>query len=308
MKGQGLNDLPRCELERRSSHHTGIFFEVPTSGTGLTIEAARRRLGSLVFALAIAGATFTGPVFGRADAATAASRTAAAPVVFAAASLRTALDAVAAVWKADTGKTVSIAYASSATLAKQIEQGAPADIFISADLKWMDYLEKVKFIRAGTRWNLLGNKLVLIEPGDADVKLEIAKGFDLAGAAGDGKIAVCAIDSCPGGIYAKEALESLGVFAGVEPKLAQADNVRTALNLVARGEAKFGLVYATDAKADPKVKVVGTFPASSHSPIIYPVALVAASANPDAAFFFAYLASQAATQIFLEQGFVVLSM
>ena len=279
-----------------------------TSGTGLTIEAARRRLGSLVFALAIAGATFTGTVFGRADAATAAFGTAAAPVVFAAASLRTALDAVAAVWKADTGKTVSIAYASSAILAKQIEQGAPADIFISADSKWMDYLEKVKFICAGTRRNLLGNKLVLIEPGDADVKLEIAKGFDLAGAAGDGKIAVCAIDSCPGGIYAKEALESLGVFAGVEPKLAQADNVRNALNLVARGEAKFGLVYATDAKADPNVKVVGTFPASSHSPIIYPVALVAASANPDAAFFLAYLASQAATQIFLEQGFEVLSM
>jgi molybdate transport system substrate-binding protein len=202
---------------------------------------------------------------------------------------------------------VSITYASSAVLAKQIEQGAPADIFISADLKWMDYLEKSELIRAGTRKNLFGNKLVLIAPSDADVTLEIAKGFDLAGAAGDGKIAVCMIDSCPAGIYAKEALESLGVFAGVEPKLAQADNVRNALTLVARGEAKFGIVYATDAKADPKVIVVGTFPASSHSPIVYPVALVAASANPDAALFLAYLTSQAATKIFLEQGFEILS-
>ena len=246
-------------------------------------------------------------MFGGEGAPGAASDTPAAPVVFAAASMKTALDAVAAAWKADTGKTVSIAYASSAVLAKQIEQGAPADIFISADLKWMDHLDKSRLIQAGTRRDLLGNKLVLIEPSDADVTLEIAKGFDLAGAAGDGKIAVCMIDSCPGGIYAKEALESLGVFAGVEPKLAQADNVRNALNLVSRGEAKFGIVYATDAKADPKVKLVGTFPASSHSPIVYPVALVAASANPDAALFLAYLTSRAAAKIFLEQGFDILS-
>ena len=155
--------------------------------------------------------------------------------------------------------------------------------------------------------NLFGNKLVLIEPSDADVKLEIAKGFDLAGATGDGKIAVCAIDLCPGGIYAKEALELLGVFTSVEPKLAQADSVRNALILVSRGEARFGIVYATDAKADSKVKLVGTFPASSHSPIIYPVALVAASANPDAAYFLAYITSQTATKIFLEQGFDILS-
>ena len=277
------------------------------SRAGLTVETTRRRLGTVAFGLAIGAVAFTRSVFGGADAATAAPDTAAAPVVFAAASMKTALNAVAAAWQADTGKTVSIAYASSATLAKQIEQGAPADIFISADLKWMDYLEKGKLIRAGTRRNLLGNKLVLIEPGDANVKLEIAKGFDLAGAAGDGKIAVCMIHSCPAGIYAKEALESLGVFAGVEATLAQVDNVRNALNLVSRGEAKFGIVYATDARADPKVKVVGTFPASSHSPIVYPVALVAASENPDAAFFLAYLASQAAIQIFLEQGFEVLS-
>jgi molybdate transport system substrate-binding protein len=259
-----------------------------------------------MFCLAIAGVVFPGDLFGGEGAPRAAPGSDPAPIVFAAASMKTALDAAAAAWKADTGKTVSIAYASSATLAKQIEQGAPADIFISADLKWMDYLERAKLIRAGTRRNLLGNKLVLIEPSDADVKLEIAKGFDLAGAAGDGKIAVCMIDSCPAGIYAKEALKSLGVFASVEPKLAQADNVRSALTLVSRGEAKFGIVYATDAKADPKVKVVGTFPASS-SKIVYPVALIAASANPDAAFFLTYLASQAATKIFTGQGFEILS-
>jgi molybdate transport system substrate-binding protein len=268
-----------------------------TSGRGLTIEATRRVFSSLMLGLAIVAVVSPRSVLGAET----------APVVFAAASMKTALDAAAAAWKAKTGKTVSIAYASSATLAKQIEQGARADIFISADLKWMDYLDKAKLIRAGTRKNLFGNKLVLIEPGDADVTLEIAKTFDLAGAAGDGKIAVCMIDSCPAGIYAKEALESLGVFASVEPKLAQADNVRNALILVARGEAKFGIVYATDARADPKVKVVGTFPTSSHSPIVYPVALVAVSANPDAAVFLAYLTSQAATKIFVEQGFDVLS-
>ncbi len=271
------------------------------------IATTRRRLRRLLLGLAIGAVVFTRSVLGAETAPAAALDTAAAPVVFAAASMKTALDAVAAAWKADSGKTVSIAYASSAGLAKQIEQGAPADIFISADLKWMDYLEKAKLVRTGTRRKLLGNKLVLIEPSEGDVKLEIAKGFDLAGAAGDGKIAVCAIDSCPAGIYAKEALESLGVFAGVEPKLAQADNVRNALTLVSRGEAKFGIVYATDAKADPKVKVVSTFPASSHSPIVYPVALIATSANPDAAFFLAYLTSQAATKAFLQQGFEVLS-
>lgn len=275
----------------------------------LTIEATRRGLGALAFGLAMGALAFTRAA-SAGDGATPPAVSPgknAAPVVFAAASMKTALDAAAAAWQADTGKTVSLAYASSAVLAKQIEQGAPADIFISADLKWMDYLEKSKLIRAGTRKNLFGNKLVLIEPSDADVKLGIAQGFDLADAAGDGKIAVCMIDSCPAGIYAREALESLGVFAGVEPKLAQADNVRNALNLVARGEAKFGIVYATDARADSKVKVVGTFAQSSHSPIVYPVALVGASANPDAAFFLGYLSSRAATKIFLEQGFEILS-
>jgi molybdate transport system substrate-binding protein len=274
----------------------------------MKIKATRRRLASWVLAVAVA-VVILAPYAGESETPAISPGTATnAPVlVFAAASMKTALDAVAAAWKADTGKTASIAYASSAVLAKQIEQGAPADIFISADLKWMDYLEKAKLVRAGTRRTLFGNKLVLIEPSDADIKLEIAKGFDLAGAAGDGKIAVCALETCPGGIYAKEALESLGIFANVEPKLAQADNIRAALNLVSRGEARLGIVYATDARADPKVKLVGTFPASSHSPIVYPVALVETSANPDAAFFLGYLTSQAATRIFTGQGFDILS-
>jgi len=230
------------------------------------------------------------------------------PVVFAAASMKTALDTVAAAWAAETGKTApSLVYGSSANLAKQIDNDAPADIFISADLTWMDFLEKKKLIRSGTRRNLLGNKLVLVEPADASASLTIAPGFDLAGAAGDGKVAVCTIASCPGGIYAKEALESLGVFAKVEPKLAQADNIRAALTLVSRGEAKFGIVYATDAKADSKVKVIGSFPEKTHDPIVYPVALVTSSKNPDAESFLAYLSSAPATKIFTEQGFSVLS-
>ncbi|WP_020176968.1 molybdate ABC transporter substrate-binding protein [Methyloferula stellata] len=228
------------------------------------------------------------------------------PVVFAAASMKTALDAVAATWKTQNGKSVPISYASSAVLAKQIEQGAPADIFISADLVWMDYLDKAKLLKPGTRLNLLGNTLVLIEPADGTSTLKIAPNFDLAGAVGDGKIAVCTIASCPGGIYAKAAFEKLGIWSAVEPKLAQADNIRNALTLVARGEAKFGVVYGTDAKAEPKVKVVDTFPESSHGPIVYPAAIIAGSKNPDATAFLAYMRSQAATKIFLDQGFAIL--
>ena len=269
----------------------------------MKIEAAQRQLVSLALAVAFAAAVLL-PSAGQGETPAAAPSTGTETpvVVFAAASLKTALDAVAAAWKINTGKTASIAYASSGTLAKQIEQGAPADIFISADLQWMETLEKAKLIRAETRRRLLGNKLVLIEPSDADTKLEIVKGFDLAAATGDGKIAVCALDLGTGGIYAKEALTSLGIFASVEPKLAQIDTIRNALSLVSRGEAKFGIVFATDAKADPKLKVVGTFPESSHSPIVYPIALVVGKTR----FFMSYLTSQAATKIFRGQGFDIL--
>lgn len=228
------------------------------------------------------------------------------PIVFAAASMKTALDAIAADFAKKTGSAPKISYASSAVLAKQIEQGAPADLFISADLKWMDYLDKVGLLKAGTRRNLLGNALVLVAPADATVSLKIGTGFPLAAALGNGKLAVCTVTSCPAGIYGKEALENLGVWKDVEPKLAQADNVRNALMLVARGEAKFGIVYATDAKAEPKVKVVGTFPESSHKPVIYPIAVLANSHNPEAPAFAAFMTSQASVKILTDQGFTVL--
>jgi molybdate transport system substrate-binding protein len=220
--------------------------------------------------------------------------------------MKTALDAIAADFAKSAGAAPKISYASSGVLAKQIEQGAPADIFISADIKWIDYLDKVKLLKPNTRRNLLGNALVLIAPADSNATLKIAPGFALAAALGDGKLAVCTVDSCPAGIYGKEALQKLGVWADVQPKLAQADNVRSALILVARGEAKFGIVYRSDAKAEPKVKVVDTFPESSHAPIVYPIALVANSTNPQAATFAAFLTSQAAVKILTDQGFTVL--
>lgn len=228
-------------------------------------------------------------------------------VVFAAASLKTALDAVAAAWKTHNGKTASIVYASSGVLAKQIERGTSADVFISADPRGMDDLEKAKRLRSGTRRNFLRDKLVLVEPSSPGGKIEIAKGFDLSGAAGGGKIAVCALDLCPEGMSAKELLEALGIFSSVEPKLVQTGNIQSTLTLVSRGEAKFGIVYATDAKTDPAVKMAGTFPASSHGPLAYAGALLEASVNPDAADFLSYLRSQAATKIFTGQGFEIWS-
>lgn len=261
---------------------------------------SRPAMNALALCLALAWAGLPGM-------ASAQAASAAGPTVFAAASMKTALDAIAASWTAQNGKAPSIVYGSSAVLAKQIEQGAPADIFISADVNWVDYLDKAKLLRPGTRRNVLGNALVLIEPADSNVALKIGPGFDLAGATGDGRIAVCTIASCPGGIYAKQSLEKLGVWDAVEPKLAQADNIRSALNLVSRGEAHFGIVYATDAKADPKVKVVDTFPDATHSPIVYPVAVLEGSKNSEAASFVAYLSSQAATKILLDQGFTILS-
>ncbi len=228
-------------------------------------------------------------------------------VVFAAASLATALNAIQPIFAKDTGKTVIFSYGSSGVLAKQIEQGAPADVFISADTKWVDYLQKKNLLAKGTRRDLLGNDLVLVEPAGSDTSLKIKPGFDLAKATGDGKIAVCTIASCPAGIYAKDAFTKLGVWSAVEPKLAQANNVRDALALVARGEAKFGVVYKTDAKAEPKVRVVDVFSADSHAPIVYPVTILASSKNADAATFEAFLSSQAAVKVLTGQGFKFLS-
>ena len=227
--------------------------------------------------------------------------------VFAAASLKNALDGIAKDWKAETGNDVVLTYAASSALAKQVEGGAPADIFVSADLKWMDYLQKAGLIKQETRKNLLGNALVMVAPADKAKDIAIDKGFDLAGALGEGRLAVGAVASVPAGIYAKQALTNLGVWDGVKDKLAESENVRAALLLVSRGEAPLGIVYLTDSKADKGVKVVGTFPESSHDPIIYPIAEVKASANPLAAEFEAYLQSKKAADVFTGQGFAVLS-
>jgi molybdate transport system substrate-binding protein len=223
-------------------------------------------------------------------------------LVFAAASLKNALDAAVADYSADTGKEVTVSYAASSALAKQIEEAAPADIFFSADLDWMDYLQERNLIATESRVTLLGNDIVLVAPADSDVALEIAPGFALAEALGDGKLAMAATASVPAGKYGKAALESLGVWESVSANVAEAENVRSALQLVARGEAALGIVYTTDAGSEPGVKVVGTFPADSHPPILYPVALTA-SAKTDARAFLDYLVSEEAQPHFEAQGF-----
>ena len=228
-------------------------------------------------------------------------------VIFAAASLKNALDAINAQWQKETGKKAVISYAASSALAKQIEQGAPAQIFISADLDWMDYLAKKNLIKPDTRSNLLGNRIVLIAPKDKAQAIEIKAGFDLAKVLGEGRLAMANVDSVPAGKYGKAALEKLGVWASVSGKVAQAENVRAALLLVSRGEAPAGIVYQTDAAADANVKIIGTFPEDTHPPIIYPIALTASAANPDAAALLAYVKSAKAKPLFEAQGFTVLS-
>ncbi|SKA09972.1 molybdate transport system substrate-binding protein [Enhydrobacter aerosaccus] len=228
-------------------------------------------------------------------------------VIFAAASLKNALDEIAAAWAKETGKPMpKISYAASSTLAKQMEQGAPADIFMSADLDWMDYAAKKDLIRPDTRVNLLGNKIVLIAPRDSTLSIDVKPGFDLAKLLGNGKLATGNVDSVPVGKYAKAALEKLGAWEGVKDKIAQAESVRAALMLVARGEAPIGIVYSTDAAAEPNVKIIGTFPADSHPPIIYPMAITKDSKSADAKPFLDLLKSAKARPAFEKQGFTVL--
>jgi molybdate transport system substrate-binding protein len=227
-------------------------------------------------------------------------------VIFAAASLKDALDEANAAYQREKGQETATSYAASSTLAKQIEAAAPADIFISADLDWMDYLAKRNLIKPETRFNLLGNRLVLIAPVASVGKLDIAPNFPLARALGNGRLAVADPDSVPAGKYAKAALEALGVWSSVANKLAPAENVRATLLLVSRGEAPLGIVYQTDANADKGVQVVGTFPDNTHPPIIYPVAVVAASTNPGDTAYVAFLKSPTARPIFEKQGFTVL--
>jgi molybdate transport system substrate-binding protein len=226
-------------------------------------------------------------------------------LVFAAASLKDALDAALVDYTADSGRAVVASYASSSTLARQIEQGAPADLFISANPEWMDYLAERGLIRADSRANLLGNGLVLVAPKDSGVGVEIAPGFDLLGALAGGRLAMGDPDHVPAGTYGKAALESLGVWRAVAPAVVRADNVRAALALVARGEAPLGIVYSTDAKVEPGVRIVGTFPADSHPAIIYPAAATA-TAKSEAASYLAFLRSSAAKAVFEKYGFVFL--
>jgi len=229
-----------------------------------------------------------------------------ATLVFAAASLKTALDTIVDDYRKATGKTATVSYAGSSALAKQIEAGAPADIFFSADLDWMGHLAGGNFIAVNSRVTLLGNDIVLVAPAASDVKVEIAPNFPLATTLGDGKLAMALTASVPAGKYGKASLEALGVWDAIQPNLVEAENVRAALALVSRGEAALGIVYSTDAKADPGVRVVGTFPEDSHPPILYPVALTA-SAKPNAQAFLDYLLSPAAAPRFEAQGFRVVA-
>jgi molybdate transport system substrate-binding protein len=227
-------------------------------------------------------------------------------LVFAAASVKTALDDIGAQWRRASGKTVVISYGASNALIRQIEQGAPADVFVSADVDWMDYAQQKNLIRPQTRVDLLGNRIVLVAPKDAAISATIQPGFDLAALLKGGRLAMGSVDSVPAGKYGKAALEKLGAWDAAKDRLAQAENVRAALAFVARGEAPLGIVYRTDAAAEPGVKVVAEFPETSHPPIVYPVALTKDSAHPDAAAFLDFMRSQAARAAFEKQGFSVL--
>lgn len=228
-------------------------------------------------------------------------------VVFAAASMKNALDAVAADFQAATGNTVTISYAGSNQLAKQIIEGAPADIFISAAVNWMDAVEKEEQIVAGSRTDLLGNTLVLIAHGKDAAPVEISSGLDIEGLLKGERLAMALVDSVPAGQYGKAALTELGLWGKAEPLVAQADNVRATLALVAQGEAPYGIVYATDAAASDNVTVVATFPAESYPAIIYPAALLKGSADAADKAFFEALSSEAAAGKFKAEGFAVLN-
>jgi molybdate transport system substrate-binding protein len=220
-------------------------------------------------------------------------------MVFAAASTTNALNEIGEGFAAKTGHRMVASYAASSVLAKQIEQGAPAAVFLSADRKWMDYLADRKLVTG--RVNLLGNALVLIAPADSTLATVELK--SLGGLLGNGRLATGDPDHVPVGLYAKQALETLGQWAAVAPRLARAESVRAGMALVERGEVPLGIVYATDAAVSQKVKVVATFPGTSHEPIVYPVALVAGRDGAAAWAFLDHLHSAAAKGIFARHGF-----
>jgi molybdate transport system substrate-binding protein len=223
-------------------------------------------------------------------------------LIFAAASLKTALDEVMEIWRREGGGAVAASYAASSALARQLTQGAPAHLFISADLEWMDFAGSQGVVRPETRFNLAGNALVLVALKGRSKAVALTRGFDLAGALGQGRLAVAQVDGVPAGKYAKAALETLGIWATVESRLAQSENVRAALLFVARGEAPFGIVYRSDAVAEPRVEVVATFPADTHPPIVYPAALTKV-AHGQTIPFLQFLQSSKAQASFRAQGF-----
>ncbi|HET6757384.1 MAG TPA: molybdate ABC transporter substrate-binding protein [Burkholderiales bacterium] len=227
-------------------------------------------------------------------------------LVFAAASLRDALDEIALGYEQQSNVKVLLSYAASSALAKQIESGAPADIFVSADLDWMNYLDKKKLIDAKSRVNLVGNRLVLISGADAKLQPTIGVNVPMIDLLRSERIAIANPDHVPAGKYARAALEHLGVWASIQDKLVRTDNVRVALSLVSRGEVPTGIVYLSDAMADKQVRVVGEFAADSHPAIIYPATLVAESKNTSSPPFLNHLVSEQARAIFKKHGFIPL--
>ena len=226
--------------------------------------------------------------------------------MFAAASLKESLDEIAGLFTRETGKCVTVSYAGTAALARQIEQAAPADIFLSANDDWMDHLEARGLINRESRLSLLGNALVLVAPHDSTTTVKIAPGASLAPLLGNGgRLAMADVDAVPAGIYAKAALVDLDLWEAVADRVVESDNVRNALAFVARGEAPIGIVYATDAIAEPRVRILDSFPPGSHPPIRYPVALTAESEDADAASFLRFLQSETARDIFARHGFAV---
>ncbi len=225
---------------------------------------------------------------------------------FAAASLADVLPAIEKQYEAQGGGKVTFSFAASGTLARQIENSAGVDIFMSADSTWMNYLDQRALIQSATRKNLLGNHLVLVAPADANVNIRVAPGFPLAQSLKGGRLAIGDPESVPAGNYARTALTSLGVWNSVASRVVNAENVRVVLEYVARGEAPFGIVYTTDAKAEPRVKIAAEFPESSHPPIVYPVALLK-DAKPEAAKFLAFLSGPQAKAAFEKAGFIVMT-
>jgi molybdate transport system substrate-binding protein len=227
-------------------------------------------------------------------------------LVFAAATLKTALDEVAEAYQRGGGGTIRISYAPSPALVKQLENGAPADLFISADTDWMDAAQSKALIRRETRVDLLSSRLVLIAPRGSTVSAEITSGFPLADLLANGRLAMCDPMMMPAGRYGRAALQSLGVWSAVQDHVANADSIRAALVYVARGEAPLGIVFDTDAATDPGVRIVGVFPSNSHPPIVYPVAVTAVSEHVDAPKFLAFLRSTDAKGIFERLGYTFL--